>query len=92
MTFELEDLRYECITYKACFSFYFRFVKRARLWLELSCLGLQVFFFFFWVIDVNVIGFVLCFLWVGLGKHLFGWAGLIFVMVVLFFFKKKKKL
>ena len=39
------------------------------------------FFFFFWVI--GVIEFVL--LWVGLGRHLLVWAGLVFVMAVLNF-------
>ena len=45
-----------------------------------------IFFFFFWVI--GVIEFVL--LWVGLGRHLLVWAGLVFVMAVLnfIFFKK----
>ena len=43
------------------------------------------FFFFFWVI--GVIEFVL--LWVGLGKHLLVWAGLVFVMAVLNFILKK---
>ena len=35
---------------------------------------------------IGVIGFVLNFLWVGLDRHLLGWAGLVFVMAVLFFF------
>ena len=57
-----------------------------------GCLGLQGFFFFFLVI--GVIGFVLCFLWVGLiyktcvailASSWLGWA-CTFVMVVLNFF------
>ena len=46
----------------------------------------QFFFFFFVWLVLGVIGFVLHFLWVGLDRHLLGWAGLVFVMAVLFFF------
>ena len=49
-------------------------------------MGLGRFFFFFFWLVLGVIGFVLHFLWVGLDRHLLGWAGLVFVMAVLFFF------
>ena len=70
------------ITYKAWLS------TLDLLRLGLGCdwtfhiLAFIFFFFFFWVI--GVIEFVL--LWVGLGRHLLVWVGLVFVMAVLNFF------
>ena len=64
---------------------------------SVSRLALQLFFFFFFGVKptffclfvclfvICVIGFVLCFLWVGLGRHLLGWAWLVFVIAVLIY-------
>ena len=47
---------------------------------------MAVFFFFFVWLVLGVIGFVLHFLWVGLDRHLLGWAGLVFVKAMLNFY------